>query len=420
MIATLLLDILSVVFCLKNIFHKKFRFDVYAVLFFLTDLFLLAGIYFYGFHRYLFPLMYILLFVYIFFAGKESMKITLIDFLLSLIATGILQQMFEVIIFVLKLQGKEMWDGKVLAGMGCLLLILVLKNKISLNSFSELLQQKNKGWELAAVFAMLFAGAAVFQMKKFELTEDIYYLQSIYFMCVLFCLLNEWQKSRAETERKLEQIKRNRQYHAAYDELRTLVRERQHDMDNHISAILGMIYTIDDHDELVKTQRAYCGDLQEKHEEIKLFLSVENRLIAGFLYVKIQEAMKYQIKVTNRIMLMEEALKISEYDLIDMTGILFDNAVETLAGGRETVRKIYLEITNEAGSLRILTANTGRHLTTEETAAFFQEGYTSKGEGRGIGLKKLKKMVHGMGGDIIVSGEADGELWYTKFEIMIP
>ncbi len=241
-----------------------------------------------------------------------------------------------------------------------------------------------------------FAGVLLFRLDKFQLAETVYYLQSIYFIFVLLYLLNIWQKSKDDMKRKQEQAQKTRQYCEAYDELRTLVRERQHDMDNHLSAIFGMIYTIDDRDELIRCREAYYEELKEGREEIKLYLAIESRLIAGFLFVKIREAMKYQIKVTNRIIMKEKALPISEYDFVEMTGILLDNAVEALAGSREIPRKIHLEIINGKEGLFITAANTSRPLSTEEMTLFFQEDYTSKGGGRGIGLKKLKKMVYGM------------------------
>lgn len=265
-----------------------------------------------------------------------------------------------------------------------------------------------------------FAGVLLFRLDKFQLAETVYYLQSIYFIFVLLYLLNIWQKSKDDMKRKQEQAQKTRQYCEAYDELRTLVRERQHDMDNHLSAIFGMIYTIDDRDELIRCREAYYEELKEGREEIKLYLAIESRLIAGFLFVKIREAMKYQIKVTNRIIMKEKALPISEYDFVEMTGILLDNAVEALAGSKEIPRKIHLEIINKKEGLFITAANTSRPLSTEEMTLFFQEDYTSKGGGRGIGLKKLKKMVYGMGGNVIVSGEPADEAWYIKFELAIP
>lgn len=266
----------------------------------------------------------------------------------------------------------------------------------------------------------LFVGAVIFRLENFRLAEAVYYLQSVYFILVLFYLLELWQKSKTRTEEKLKQAEKNRQYCEAYDELRTLVRERQHDMDNHISAILGMIYTISDRDELIRSQKAYCRELQESHEEIKLYLAIENRLIAGFLFMKIREAAAYQIKVTNRIIFQEKILPVSDYDFIEITGILLDNAVEALTGGAEVPGKIHLEVINGKENLYILAANASVPLSPEEMTLFFREDYTSKGKGRGIGLKKLGRLVQSLHGEVIVSGEAAEEAWFIKFEVVIP
>lgn len=379
MAVTLILDILSVLLCLKNIFHKRAPFYLH----------------------------------------KENLKIILINFLLSLNATGILQQLFELMIYVCKMQEKGLNDGRLLVSAGSLALILLLQNKVNLSGFSTYLQQKTGKKELFTVYVLLFAGTVIFQMKKFRLMEEILYLQSIYYICALLFLLCEWQKSGRKTEEGIHMIEQSRRYQEAYDDLKTLVRERQHDMDNHISAILGMTYTINDYEELVKNQQAYCHDLMEKHKEIKLYLSVENRIIAGFLFMKIQEAKKYQIDVTHKIFLKEEPLKISEYDLIEMTGILFDNAMEALAESRVAERKIHVEIEEKEERLRLLVENTGRPVSTEEIASFFQEGVTSKGYGHGVGLKKFRKMVQEKGGEIIVSGKTSGEVGRVRIEAAI-
>ena len=79
---------------------------------------------------------------------------------------------------------------------------------------------------------------------------------------LLLLVLYNWQKSRAEAERK---IRISGLYYEAYDELLTLVRERQHDMNNHISAIMGMLYTIDNYEELVSAQRRYLCEVMENN-----------------------------------------------------------------------------------------------------------------------------------------------------------
>ena len=237
---------------------------------------------------------------------------------------------------------------------------------------------------------------------------------------LLFLVLLQWQKSRAETERKIRQAKMSRLYYEAYDELLTLVRERQHDMNNHINAILGMIYTIDNYEDLVRCQQEYLCEVTEKNREARLLLAIENPLIVGFIYRKIQQADKYGIRVEYQITVKEKETGVPDYELIEILGILFDNAMEALLCRTEGEKLIRLEMGHDNIRLRISVANVSRVFAVDEIERFFQTDFTSKGEGHGIGLKKLKKIVLGLKGEIEVANNWEGNVNFLEFTVWLP
>ncbi len=234
---------------------------------------------------------------------------------------------------------------------------------------------------------------------------------------LLLLVLYNWQKSRAEAERK---IRISGLYYEAYDELLTLVRERQHDMNNHISAIMGMLYTIDNYEELVSAQRRYLCEVMENNEEARLLLSIENPILVGFIYRKIQNARLCGIRVEYKIAAGEGALHISDYTLVEILGILFDNAMEALTESNLEEKVIRLDIVDERIRVRVCVANTSREFAPQEMAQFFQKGYSSKGKGHGIGLKKLKKIVLDLKGDIVVSNNKEGDVNFLEFNVFLP
>ena len=63
-------------------------------------------------------------------------------------------------------------------------------------------------------------------------------------------------------------------------------------------------------------------------QEIPLITMIENPLISGFISVKIQEAKSKGIEVTHYCRYPDVTIKIPEYVLIEMMGILLDNAIE--------------------------------------------------------------------------------------------
>ena len=239
-------------------------------------------------------------------------------------------------------------------------------------------------------------------------------------LCIFFLVLIEGMRSRAGARKRLLQTRENERYYDAYNELIMSVRERQHDLDNHISAILGMIYTIDNYEELARRQSEYCHELMDRSDKARLLLSVPHRLIAGFLSVKIEEAYKYDIQVEYHVAVDESKLKIPGYELIDILGVLFDNALRALEGGTSVFPLIRLEISDGENEIRISLAKTSKVFSPEEILLFFQKDTAGKGEGHGIGLKKLKKTVHKLGGEIMVSNEQIRGVNYLQFTVVIP
>ena len=109
-----------------------------------------------------------------------------------------------------------------------------------------------------------------------------------------------------------------------------LIRDRQHDIKNHINAIYSMIYTTNNYEDLVARQKQYCDFVLESGKETQILLAADNPLIAGFLYQKEQEAKQQHIRVEYRLQKIIFPLLVSEYELIEMLGILLDNAIEAL------------------------------------------------------------------------------------------
>ena len=233
------------------------------------------------------------------------------------------------------------------------------------------------------------------------------------FILLFFHTLNQQRKKKMDEEFKKEQLERDRLYYEAYDDLVNLIRERQHDLKNHISAILGMVYTVDNYEELVKRQKEYCKAMIDKNKETKLLLSVGSPLVTGFLYRKIEEAEALGITVDFKVDMPEAGFVVPDYEVVEILGILLDNAVEALGGEEAPIKKIYVAL----GNCHIAVANSGSTVGADEVERFFSRGFSTKGRGRGVGLAKLKKIASGAGGEIVVSNEDCGGINFLQFKI---
>lgn len=421
-----LIELFAYLYCLAELFGKKFKVSIHAVVFIILDMFLLIGVDQYGFPEYLLSLGYMGMFLYGILYYRESIKITLVNCVIAAIIVAILQLFMLLPFFILFFaQYEQGYINELLINIGCFVIIVLCSYKVKIKRVSDFVMKRNKLIAGVSVFLLFGFGVYFYQMKeKGDILIEVY-IQMVYFILIFLFTIYEWQKSRLDAEKRKTQLEMNQLYYDAYDQLIMLVRERQHDMKNHINAILSMIYTTNNYAELAEKQREYCDYVLEQNEKTRLALSAGNPLIAGFIYSKIQEAENNNIKVEYQIEIKKETLVIPEYELVEITGILIDNAMEALnnisedADDYNKVKRIYISIKETEEHVEVIVANTSNFYEEDMTERFFEAGYSSKGKGRGIGLSKLKRMVHEKKGEIMVSNELRNGRNYLMFTIII-
>ncbi|MCI9442658.1 MAG: GHKL domain-containing protein [Ruminococcus sp.] len=203
------------------------------------------------------------------------------------------------------------------------------------------------------------------------------------------------------------------------EELVKEIRARQHEYDNHINAILNMHLTVDNYDELVEKQSRYILETRRDSASRYLpLLRISDKVLAGFLYSKIvssPENVETDVEVCN----LQILSRISEHSLIEIVGVLVDNAFEACAkdGGRV---KIFLDSREDKMVFEIL--NEYQRLSFEEIGRFFEYGYTTKDSGtrkHGIGLARVKSLIQKADGEITVAQDTDGEKNYIHITVII-
>lgn len=418
-----LAELFLYIYCLAELFGEKLRIGIHAAVFIIIDLFLMAGINDFGFPEYFSSLGYLAMFLYGLLYYKESIKNTIVICFLSFIISAFLPFfLYLPLYYLLYTQYGHAEVYGLLANSGAILLIFVCRHKIKLKRISDFCMKRSKLIFTITILILCGLGYEFYQMIDTRTISSETYFQMVYFLIVFLFITYEWQKSRMDAEKKKTQLEMNKLYYEAYDQLIMLVRERQHDMKNHINAILSLSYTTENYDELIAKQKEYCGFVMEQNEKTKLVLSSGNPLIAGFLYSKLREAEDHHIIMDYKIGFQKTEMTIPEYELVEMAGILLDNAVEALDGMEDEnfIKKIFFSIKETEDNIELLTANTSPYYEEDLTEYFFETGYSSKGRNRGIGLSKLKRLVQNRKGTILVYNEMRGELNYLTFEIKLP
>lgn len=372
------------------------------------------------FGKYVVLLTYFNLYLYGMLQYGKDIKTTLLNCFLTTIVVLVLQMVFYLPIYYI-FGAENVGEGLsvILVNCGTLHGVIVLRKRVKWKEFSDFLLNRRLLLAGISLFILVCLGKEIYYLKKSSIAFSKEYIQVLLFFLLFFFALNEWKKAKVDAERKRVQIEVNRLYYAAYDELIEIIRERQHDLKNHISAIYGMIYTTDNYDDLAKMQEEYCQYIMDRNEETKLLLSAGNPLIAGFMYSKLKEAKEQGIEVNYKIKMEKVELKVPEYEIIEMLGILFDNAMEALE--MQKVEKIiYVNIIYINGKLDISVANRSEEYSNRKIEEFFRWNFSTKGIGHGIGLTKLKKMVHENEGEIVVSNEEYDSTNFLQFEICLP
>ena len=226
-------------------------------------------------------------------------------------------------------------------------------------------------------------------------------------LAVIFFGWWDWLANYSILKRQEEELKIYKLYIHPLEELTKDIRARQHEFDNHMNAVLNMHVTIDNYDELVAAQSAYCKEIYEaKGVSTPALLRISDKILAGFLYSKILGAPTYA-KVEIQVLSQQIITSVSEHNLVEILGTLVDNAFEAATPQLPLVEMV---LDSKEDKLIFMIRNQVQGLTMGDISRFFQKGYTTKDnrECRGLGLYQANMIAQQFGGEITVE-LTDGE-----------
>ncbi len=196
------------------------------------------------------------------------------------------------------------------------------------------------------------------------------------------------------------------------DDLMDEIRARQHEFDNHIQALRMAMITNDDKESIVAV-RKYMDELEPNNRLNKL-AKLDNKVLAGFLYSKINEAKKLGINFQVEIEDYGFRLKLKDYELVEMIGNLINNAFETNINNNH----VFLRLKKEKDTNVIDVGNRHPYLNPEQINKMFKKGYSTKSKtGRGYGLFHVRQVIEKYQGTIQVLNETENKENYLVFRI---
>lgn len=196
------------------------------------------------------------------------------------------------------------------------------------------------------------------------------------------------------------EIDYHKRYAHKYGEVITELRERQHKFMNQLDSVYAMCKIYDNYDELVQHQSLELDHLRKYLMPGKLLI-LERPLVVAHIYTKLCEAAERQIHIHTDFSCSLECIDVPDIFLIEILGNLLDNAMDEVSAG-EKHGAIRLSITENRSEICLSVGNEHEKISYKEYSRFFQDGYSDKGDGRGVGLPYVKKIVDKFHGHIEV------------------
>lgn len=196
------------------------------------------------------------------------------------------------------------------------------------------------------------------------------------------------------------------------------MRANNHDFTNKLHVILGLIQI----GEYEKAE-AYIENISiiQRETVSAIMKAIDNASFSALLIGKICRASECNVKfvLEENCIFKNEDISIPSEALVTITGNLIDNALDAMNMQIESVNKsktLTFGVFTKSKNLLITVKDNGPGIPKNIMDKIFEKGFSTKGEGRGVGLFHTKQLIESLGGNISVeSVEGIG----TKFTVSV-
>ena len=185
------------------------------------------------------------------------------------------------------------------------------------------------------------------------------------------------------------------------------MRANNHDFTNKLHVILGLIQM-----EMYKEATDYIENISivQRATISSIMNAVDEPAVAALLIGKTARAAELNVKFTLRegCSYSGTDLHLSVETLVTVIGNLIENAFESMNNKSDSYdekKELLFGIFSRPGAVLIIVGDTGEGIAPENMERIFENGFSTKGEGRGTGLYQVKTMVEALGGTISVESQ---------------
>ncbi len=305
-----------------------------------------------------------------------------------------------------------------LANLITIVIVYIISRCINLYSLFHYLSKEHNPVKLIVINAFLLLQIVDYYYK---VRPDIYNMNIVFIgTCIIIVIILNFliffEENRIIQKDML--LKNARLNSLLMQDMITEIRRTQHQYDNRLNSIIALANVCDDFETLRKELQSYSTKLATEtnnHDILKL----NYKLVAALIFSKTNEAKAVDKTIKTHIYNYNLTTQVSEYELVDILGIMINNMLDAIPSGSECE----LNIRCDSNKVVITTKNEGPKITPSLQKKLFSRGYTTKNEKstHGFGLYNLRKIVLEHDGSFMAMNEysADKQKTYIVFTVEV-
>ena len=196
---------------------------------------------------------------------------------------------------------------------------------------------------------------------------------------------------------------------AHVNELNSTLRAQRHDFMNHLQVVFGLIDMGENADARAYIERVY-GDIQQVGKALKTAIPAVNALLAA----KLSECQARHIEAVLETQSAWNDVPAADWELCRVLGNIIDNALDALK--EKSGAHLTIMIGETLREYTFSVENDGPPIPEDMLDSLFEQGVTTNGEGRGMGLFIVREIMETYGGRIEVSSDENA----TRFSGFLP
>ena len=190
----------------------------------------------------------------------------------------------------------------------------------------------------------------------------------------------------------------------AMGQFNNTLRAQRHDFLNHLQVVYSLI-------EMEEYQEAndYIEQVYGRITAVSKVMKTANPAVNALLQVKVAACEKAgvpaEVSITSKWETLENT--IPDWEMCKVLSNLIDNAIDAMEDMPAEKRKLTIALGENVKQYTFRVENTGEPVPESIREHIFIPGFTTKGDGHGMGLHIVRKTLHDRGGDVTLTSDEE-------------